>query len=466
MIYKHGMNASRRSFVKKASTLGVVGAAAPWVLNMAAMAEASAAGATDYKALVCIFLAGGNDQSNTVTPYDTASHNLYYNFRPNFAHSRANLAATALTPLTTHKDSEGVQHDYALSPNLKDNLFPLFNSSKLGIVLNVGTLIEPITKAQYKGKQKPVPPKLFSHNDQASVWQSTMPEGATTGWGGRMGDLFEASGGKSTFTCINVASNAVYMAGNSAMQYQISPSGSASIQGLNYLFGSNAARDVLQKFVTTSNSSHIMENHYTALGKRAIEANATLSEAIKTPITFVHPFPAGGLNDQLKMVARIIDARAKLGVKRQVFFVQMGGFDNHDGMATDHPALLTRLGSSMRAFYEATVQLGVADNVTAFTASDFGRTLSGNANGSDHGWGSMQFVMGGAVNGKQFYGKPPTIRADGPDDIGQGRLLPSTSVEQMAATLGSWMGISNTDLLTILPNLSNYTTRNLGFMKP
>jgi uncharacterized protein (DUF1501 family) len=463
---KDGLTASRRAFLKKASSLSLAGVAAPWALNLAAMAEASAANATDYKALVCVFLYGGNDYANTVVPYDAASHALYQQFRPSFAYSRDSLAATALTPLAAPVDSAGFSHQYALSPGLA-KLLPIFDAGKLGVMLNIGTLVQPTTKLQYTNKSVKLPPKLFSHNDQQSVWQSSSPEGATSGWGGRMGDLFQASNTHATFTCVNVSGNAVYLSGKNAVQYQVSTSGSVPLSGLKSpLFGSSAASAALRTLITEPRT-HVLENEYNRISKRSIEANEVLTAALATTPALTTAFPGGNpLADQLKLVARMIAASPALGTKRQVFFVSLGGFDTHDGMLTDHPVLMTRLGDALAAFYAATNELSVADKVTSFTASDFGRTLTGNSNGSDHGWGSMHFVMGGAVNGKRFYGTAPVVANGGPDDVGQGRLLPTTSVEQLAATLGAWLGVSDSELLSLLPNLSNYNSsvRNLGFV--
>ncbi len=466
MNSKDGMTASRRAFMKRASALSVAGVAAPWAINLAAMAEASAANATDYKALVCVFLYGGNDYANTLVPYDSSSHGVYSQARPSFAYARDSLAATALNPAVAPVDSAGFAHQYALAPNLAP-LLPLFNAGKLGVLLNVGPLVQPTTKLQYTNKSVKLPPKLFSHNDQQSVWQSSSPEGAMSGWGGRMGDLFQAANTHATFTCVNVSGNAVYLSGKSAVQYQVSSNGSVPLSGLkNPLFGSAAASAVLRQLITEPRS-HMLENEYNIVSKRSIEADGILTGALAAAPPLATPFPsANSLADQLKMVARMISASPALGTKRQVFFVSLGGFDTHDAMLTDHPVLMGKLGSALAAFHAATVELGVADQVTAFTASDFGRTLTGNANGSDHGWGSMHFVLGGAVNGGKFYGTAPVVANGGPDDVGQGRLLPTTSVEQMAATLGGWLGVSDSDLLSLLPNLSNYnsTVRKLGFV--
>ena len=344
---------------------------------------------------------------------------------------------------------------------------PIFNAGKMAVILNVGTLVQPTTKLQYTNKSVPLPPRLFSHNDQQSVWQSSSSEGAKAGWGGKMGDLFQSSNANSTFTCINVSGNAVYLSGNTAVQYQISTSGSVPLNGIKSpLFGSSACSSALQTLVTQSRT-HLLENEYNRINARAINANEILSTALAAAPALKTVFPTqNNLGDQLKMVAKMISIAATTGAKRQVFFVSMNGFDTHDGLVTLHPKLMTGLADAMSAFYNATVELGVANNVTSFTASDFGRTLSGNNDGSDHGWGSMHFVMGGAVNGQRYYGTPPIIASNGPDDVGQGRLLPTTSVEQYAATLGKWLGVSDSDLLTLLPNLTNYnaSSRNLGFV--
>lgn len=462
----NNMTASRRAFLKRASALSVAGIAAPWALNLAAMAEAAAATASDYKALVCVFLYGGNDYANTLVPYDSASYAAYQQMRPNFAYARAALTPTALNPAATPLDSGGAAHQYALAPELAP-LLPLFNAGQLGVILNVGTLVQPTTKLQYTNKSAKLPPKLFSHNDQQSVWQSSSPEGATSGWGGRIGDLFESGNGNATFTCVNVSGNAVFMSGRSAVQYQVSTAGSVPLAGLKApLFGSSAASQALRTLVSQPRT-HLLENEYSRVTKRSIDADTVLTGALAAAPALATAFPASNsLADQLKMVARMISAGPALGAKRQVFFVSLGGFDNHDEMLTVHPTLLTNVANALAAFQKATAELGLADKVTTFTASDFGRTMSGNNDGSDHGWGSMHFVLGGAVKGQRFYGTAPVVANNGPDDVGQGRLLPTTSVDQLAATLGKWMGVSDSDLLAMLPSLSNYnaSARNLGFV--
>ncbi len=457
------INASRRAFLQRASALSLAGTAAPWALNLAAMGEAAAQGATDYKALVCVFLYGGNDYGNTLIPVDAAGYAKYQGMRPTLAYSLADLASTTLAP--TLPVADGSTRQYALAPELAP-LAAHFAAGKLGVMLNVGTLVQPTTKAQYTAASVPLPPKLFSHNDQQSVWQSSAPEGAASGWGGRMGDLFVAGNGNATFTCVNVSGNAVFLSGNTAVQYQVSTSGPVAFSGLAApLFGSTACSAALQSLVTAPRT-HLFESEYTRVAVRSISAGGVLTSALAAAPAIATPFPPGNpLADQLKFVARMISTAASTGTKRQVFFVSLGGFDTHDGLAAIHPGLLTNVAGAMSAFYQATVELGVADQVTAFTASDFGRTLTAD-DGSDHGWGSMHFLLGGAVQGGRYYGTAPVVANGGVDDVGQGRLLPSTAVDQYAATLGKWFGIGDPDLLTVLPNLHNWNPgqRNLGFV--
>ena len=457
---KVSSTSTRREFLRRSSMLTAVGAAAPWALNLAAMAEAAAQTAPDYKALVCVFMYGGNDYGNTLIPYDQASYNAYAAIRQGIALPRDTLTATALTPSVALPNARQM----ALAPELSP-LKTLFDAGRMAVLLNVGTLIQPTTLAQYNAKSVPLPPKLFSHNDQQSVWQSSLPEGATSGWGGRIGDLFLSSNSQATFTCVNVSGNAVYMSGQQSVQYQVASTGSVALKAISApLFGSTACSDTL-KSLTTASRTHLMQAEHTRVMSRAIDANVSLTSALASTPALTTVFPtANPLGDQLAMVAKMIAARTALGAKRQVFFVSIGGFDNHDFLLNEHPGLMTTVASAMKAFYDATVELGVSSQVTSFTASDFGRTLSSNGDGSDHGWGSHHFVTGGAVQGGRFWGTLPAVSVNGPDDVGQGRLLPTTAVDQLAATLASWMGVSDTNLALVAPNIGNYSVKKLGWL--
>jgi uncharacterized protein (DUF1501 family) len=453
-------NQSRRAFLKRSAALGIAGGAAPFVTQLAAIGEASAAVASDYKALVCIFLYGGNDYANTLPPYDAASHAQYLAARPTIGHARDALAATALNPVNSLGGRQ-----YALAPAMA-SLMPMFDAGKLAVVLNVGTLVRPTTKAQYQANSVALPPKLFSHNDQSSYWQACGAEGTPSGWGGRIGDLLQSGNGSSALTCISASGNAVYLSGRSAIQYVTGTNGpTALIGGSNSLYGSSAAASALKSIMGAS-QSHLIANEHAAVSKRAIDLYAQVNGALgSAPASSFPLFPSGNsLADQLRIVARMIAVSQELGAKRQVFFVSLGGFDMHDYLVRDHPTRIGMVADAMRAFYDTTVALGVADKVTSFTASDFGRTLVQNDDGSDHGWGSMHFVAGGAVNGKRIYGTPPAVGANTPDDVGAGRLLPTIAVDQYAATLASWFGVRASDMPTVLPNIGNYSTTNLGFV--
>ena len=454
---------SRRAFMARSAALGLAGVATPFVTSLAAIGEAAAATASDYKALVCVFLYGGNDWANMLVPYDQASYNLYQAARPSIALQRANLAGTVLAP-----DNSLGGRQFALAPTM-GGLSTLFASGKAAVVMNLGTLVQPTTKAQYQANSVRLPPKLFSHNDQQSYFQASNPEGATSGWGGRIGDLFQSSNGSATLTCINASGNAIYLTGKNAIGYAVGTGGPiAVLNNASTLYGSAQAATALKSLMGTTASGNVFATEHAKVSKRAIDTYTQVSGALAgAPAANFNLFPANNsLADQLKLVARMISVSSELGTKRQVFFVSLGGFDLHDNLTAQQPVLMQRVSDALKAFQDTTEALGVADKVTAFTASDFGRTLTSNADGSDHGWGSMHFVVGGAVKGKRVYGTPPAIGNNTADDVGQGRLIPTLSVDQYAATLASWFGVSSGDLPTVVPNIGNYnaSTHNIGFI--
>ncbi len=478
---------TRRAFLRRSAQLAFTGAALPTALNLAAMGEAAAFNATGYKALVCVFLNGGNDNWNTVVPYDDANHALYSGIRGSVSIGKAALANTVLTPTTALAGGR----QFALHP-VMTGLKDLFNAGQAAIQLNVGPLVVPVTRTQYDGANRalyPLPPKLFSHNDQQSIWQSSSPEGSTIGWGGNIGDLaLQSNGGSSLFTCVSVTGNAVFLSGDQALAYQVSPKGAVKINSVtNDVFGSAAVKNAMRDLVQQARTD-VLENEYNRVTTRSVAAESSVNGSIGGTAAAATantgefaPFAGiptnNNLAPQLKMVARLIAARTSMSTKRQVFFVSIGGFDLHDNLVAGHITNMTRVSEAMTAFYRTTANLGVAGDVTAFTASDFGRTLTSNGDGSDHGWGGHHFIVGGAVKGKAFYGTPPPISVgdgSGAEDqwhVGQGRLLPSTSVDQYAATLGSWFGVEPNELAGILPNLGNFGApkavdypTNLGFL--
>lgn len=453
---------SRREFLKAGARLSIAGSAAPFALNLAAIGNAAAQSVSDYKALVCLFMYGANDHNNTVIPYDAASYSAYNTVRPSIARPMTDLLPLSpITPLT----GSNAGRQFALPTELSP-LKTVWDAGRMAILANVGPLLAPITKAQYNSGTAPLPAKLFSHNDQQSTWQASAPEGARDGWGGRIGDLMASQNAATIFTCNSVSGAAVFLAGQSTVAYQLSTAGSTPIGGLTgSLFGSSTAASTFRTLITAGGSS-VFTQDLADTTTRSIDANAALSAALATAPDL--PLPAAlatsNLGAQLRLVARMIAVRSALGAKRQVFFVSLGGFDTHDDQLTTQPGLHTQIGNALKYFYDATVTLGVANSVTAFTGSDFGRTLTTNGDGSDHGWGSHHFIVGGAVQGQRYYGTFPIMGLNNNDEVGSGRLLPTTSVDQYAATLARWFGISDSNLSLVLPNIGSFATANLGFM--
>ena len=493
----HPHHPGRRDFLRRGSSLAL-GSALPFSLNLAAIGQAAAFNSTagDYKALVCVFLFGGNDYANTVITYDTNSYNEYSTIRggtTGIAIDRAALTPTLLVPNTVPADTMGRTRQFALHPSMT-GLAQLFNSGQCAVQLNVGPLVQPLTRVQYESSNTTLyrrPPQLFSHNDQQSIWQSSSPEGSKIGWGGNIGDLVippnPQLNSNSLFTCISVSGNTVFLAGDTALQYQVSTSGAIKIRPAtnSSVYGSSTLPTVLRALIQQT-STHVLENEYNKVTQRAINAETAITTALSLP-DLSTTFGTDGLSQQLRMVARLIKGRSGLGARRQVFFVSMGGFDLHDNLISQQPILLGRLSAALNSFYNATVELGVQNQVTTFTASDFGRTLASNGDGSDHGWGSHHFVVGGAVRGKDFYGVAPPVSIsnrystaggvrvyDAQDEwhVGQGRLLPRTGVDQYAATLAKWFGVSDAELPLVLPHIANFGVeagradypRDLGFM--
>lgn len=490
--------ATRRAFLRKASLLGsAVGTAgAPFALNLATLGTAAAQTAgSDYKALVCVFLFGGNDSANMVLPTDTASWSAYTTVRnqapdpialrpvgaaPDATAANASPAALGgvlgLTPAYT-LSTQNAGRGFALHPSMPEAQ-RLFNvDGRLAVLANAGPLIQPLTKAQYRANSAPRPAKLFSHNDQQSTWQALSAEGARIGWGGRLGDLMASSNTVNPiFTNISTAGNAVFLSGESVFQYQVSGNGAVQIGGISgNLFGSAAAAQQLRAVVAADTYANLYAKEHAAITRRSIDAQAAFQTAfnasvVAAPTQVVQPSTRLAANNplagQLQTVARIIGARSALGNRRQVFFVSMGGFDSHDNQNRTHADLMARLSHALGYFDGVLGTLGVRDQVTLFTASDFGRTFTSNGDGTDHGWGAHHFVMGGAVRGREIVGRFPTVGLNHDDEVGSGSLLPGTSVDQIGATLGRWFGASDSNLDLIFPNLRNFgAARDLGFMR-
>jgi len=482
--------ATRREFLRRASIIsGTVGAAgAPFALNLAALGTAAAQSA-DYKAIVCLFLYGGNDSANMVLPTDTASWDAYQTVRstapdpialraagtpPDAAAPAASPAALGgVLPITPSHAAAPVNNTrtFALHPAMTEAQAQ-FGAARLAIVANAGPLIVPLTKAEYRANSKPRPAKLFSHNDQQSTWQALGPEGAKIGWGGRLGDMVLSNNTTTIFTNISASGNAVFMSGQTSFQYQVGGGGAVSIGGLTgNLFGSSAAASNFRSIISADNQ-HLFAKEHAVIVKRSIDAQATFQTAfnasvVAAPTQYNRPstrtLAGNGLATQLQTVARIIGARGALGARRQIFFVSMGGFDTHDAENRNHADLMARLSHAIAYFDGVLGTMGLQGAVTLFTASDFGRTFTSNGDGTDHGWGGHHFVHGGAVKGGDIYGRFPQIGLNHNDEVGSGSLLPQIAVEQVGGTLGKWFGVSDANLDLVFPNLKNFQ-RDLGFM--
>lgn len=418
----------------------------------------------DYKALVCVFMYGGNDSLNMVVPRDGAAHAQYATARATLA-----LPQEALIPLLPQaggEPSDGA--NYGLMAAIDDvdpvgmsGLQGLFNNGNAAILGNVGTLVAPVTKSDYENGTATLPPQLFSHEDQQSYWQMSRSDDARNlGWGGRIADLLlDANPGASIPMAISIDSETILSRAAITSQYVCGAYGPQSYNHFWHDERRKAAFNLLYR-----RQAHAMERGYATAFNRAYDNTLSLINALEGTPAPSTPFPGTWLGSQLAMVARLISVRDIIRHKRQIFFVAIGGFDTHDNQLADHPVILADLAQSLTAFHAATTELGVADSVTAFSASDFGRTLSSNGDGSDHGWGSHQFVVGDAVRGGRFYGTMPVLENNGPDDAGWGQIIPTTSVDQYAATLARWFGIADPELDVIFPNLGNFASRDLGFM--
>ena len=448
---------SRRDFMRltccSAATAAMVSGLSKFGL-VSALAQAT----TDYKALVCIFLFGGNDANNLVVPIDTAGYTNYQTIRANLA-----LAQASLLPLQI-----GGQANFGLHPNLPD-LQTLFNATKspLALLANVGTLVQPTTRQNYQ-KHASLPQNLFSHSDQQEQWQTTQLSGLpNAGWAGKVADKIQAMNSGAQFPPIlSVAGSSIFCTGDTTRPFTMSPGSTPGLSGFSTSAASQARFLATQQLLTFDTGISLVQAASAVTGQ-AIQEGVVLAAALKNIPAIQTVFPASnGLASQLKQVAQVIAARSALNIQRQIFFCSLGGFDTHSDQLDSQVNLFTLLSPAMAAFYQATQELGVSSQVTTFTLSEFSRTFQPGSNGgTDHAWGGHQMIMGDAVKGNAFYGQFPTLALGGPDDTGSnGRWIPSTSVDQYAATLATWFGVANTDVPSIFPNLANFQSSNLGFL--
>ena len=472
------MTRTRRDFLRTAAcALG--GAALASTVESFGLLDAYAQSASGYRALVCVFLNGGNDGNNMIIPLDSSSFTQYSSTSGRAAAGLA-LAQASLLPVSP--PSQG--RSFGFHPNMPE-MQSLFNEGRLAVVCNTGPLAEPLTRTTYRNGTGRRPLQLFSHSDQIGLWQTSIADAASqTGWGGRIADRMAAANLPSTFShSVSIAGVSTFLTGSATRQLAISDASTALANLLPLTMTGTAAERAARRLAFD-------QMRATDLSARLVRASAdTRASALQTseqlanvPFrNFATAFPATSLGRQLLQVGRLIAERATFGMKRQIFFVQAGGYDTHSFQRASQDTLLLQLSQALNAFHNLLKnELGnpssgfyigsdVTQEVTTFTLSDFGRTLqpagAGAAVGTDHGWGNHHFVMGGAVRGGEFYGAFPTLALNGPDDAdSRGRWIPTTSVEQYAATLASWYGLSASDFPAVFPLLDRFPSSNMGFM--
>ena len=453
-------NPGRRAFLRNVGAMSAFGLASRLdLVNF--IAEAGAQSAPDYKALVCVFMFGGNDGNNTLIPIDSAGYGQYAAVRP--ASSGINLAQASLLPI----QPVNLGMPFGLHPALPE-LQTLFAQRKMAILANVGTLLQPTTKSQYNAGVRPL--SLYSHADQQSQWQSAISNNAAgTGWGGRLADKVASFNAASGFPVVTSLDGTVlFTTGTATVPLTIPVTGSFALSGYTGSAAANARLAAVQQLLTQG-SANTFVTGANAIGSQALQLSATVNPILASTNSTVAPIFASqktGTANQLYQVAKMIEARAATGAKRQIFFVQLGSFDTHGDQINRQQNLFAELSPALKAFYDATVALGVSAQVTTFTLSDFGRTFQpASGGGTDHAWGNHHFIIGDSVKGGSMYGLYPQLVLAGPSDAEtEGRWLPSTAVDQYGATLARWFGVGSADLGTVFPNLAKFPTSDLGFM--
>ncbi|MBX2879909.1 MAG: DUF1501 domain-containing protein [Granulosicoccus sp.] len=450
------MKQSRRSFLKTQLALGACMTAGLDVIS----APVQAADLSGYKALVCVYLAGGNDSYNMFVPFNASAHADYAAARRFVA-----LPRNQILPIEPATYSDGQAYGFHPSMTQCQNLF---GSGDLAVLANVGTLVRPLTKQQYENRAAELPKQLFSHNDQTDSWLAANARGTNgVGWAGQTMDLMYPNGAPQPSPSISIGGNTLWQTGRRVRSFEVGTNGVGS-QYLPFHRGPVKLRDTFRLLhqADLQNPNALAKEHAETLDRAEAFGNS-INTALESAPEF--QFPQGRLADQLKMVANLIAVRDRLdaNMNRQVFFVRIGGWDTHDNQVSGdnkHANLLRQVDLGLAAFHNAITSLNVQDSVTCFTATEFGRTVIPNGSGTDHGWGGHSLVLGGAVNGGDIYGQMPDIRVDSGDAVKGGRMIPTTSVDQYSATLARWFGLNQSELARVFPNLGNFSSSDIGFM--
>jgi uncharacterized protein (DUF1501 family) len=454
---------SRRAFLTR--SLAAIGAASVAGRLSQVNALAATACPTDYKALVCLFLFGGNDGNNTVIPVDISAATNPVNSYANYAKIRAGLA---LPQASLNMINTSAGDSYGLHPGLVE-LAALYNTKKnVAVLANVGSLVTPLSQAQYQQQTAAIPLNLFSHLDQQTEMQSSLAQGfATTGWGGRLADAMQGCNNSGFPTILSVGGNALFSTGSQTNPATVSPGQALGLQGFTGTAASNARLAALQNLLSFDNGLTLVQAS-NSIATSGVSQAAALNQALAGGTALSTVFPPTQLGGEMEQIAKIINVRTALGVNRQIFFAFLGGFDTHDAELTNQNTGLVQVSHALNAFYNATVEIGVNQSVVTFTESDFNRTFqpSGGATlGTDHAWGSHHFIMGDAVKGGDLYGTFPTQQLSGPNDANnRGIWIPTTSLDQYGATLATWFGVDPAQLGTVFPNLQNFTSGLPAFL--
>lgn len=451
---------NRRELLRKASCLALGSSALYATSAQFQLANALTQPANDYKALVCIFLFGGNDAFNMLVPRGNSEYAAYKSTRQTLAIEQADLLS--ITPAT----NKGME--FGLHPSMS-GAQQLFASGKLALLANVGALVEPVTRTSYQGNKALLPPQLFSHNDQQTFLQSLQSSARRNGWAGRAADaMLSVNTNKKLSMNVSLSGSNIWQSGASVTPYSIDAGGIKELENFNTKTtdARELSRIQIYKTLLAQQQENIFQREFARTQTLAWELAGDVKAALDAQTPLKTQFPANNpLASNLKMVAQMLSARNSLQVSRQTFFIGMGDYDTHGDQLRRHTLLLGQLSSALDAFYKATEELGIANQVTTFTTSDFGRTLTSNGDGTDHGWGSHQIVMGGAIKGGDIYGQFPDLVIGGKDDIGEGRIIPTTSMDQYAATLANWYGLPASNFADVFPNLARFNSADAGFFK-